>query len=172
MPPRVCTKYQGDYVFIDETYTFLERRITATQSIKISPVGSPTKHRSASPTVAPAATHVPQKSRLSRQVQLVVEENDPDMDADGDEDADAEEENEDETPYCFCQKQSYGDVSTSLSRYISTCAHDYLLYSQMIACDNEGGCPYEWVRTKKSFIEFIVLNLLFVFSVPFGLRRP
>ncbi|PPQ91369.1 hypothetical protein CVT25_004136 [Psilocybe cyanescens] len=86
-----------------------KRRITATQSIKISPVGSPAKHRSASPTIAPAAAHVPQKSRLSRQVQLVVEDNDQDMDADGDEEADAEEDNEDETLYCFCQKQSYGD---------------------------------------------------------------
>ena len=48
-----------------------------------------------------------QKSRLSRQIRPPVE--DIDMDADGDEDA--EEENEDETLYCFCQKQSYGDVS-------------------------------------------------------------
>jgi len=40
------------------------------------------------------------------------------MDAEGEEDG----EGEDENLYCFCQKQSYGD---------------------MIACDNDD-CPYEW----------------------------
>ncbi|KAF8163780.1 hypothetical protein B0H34DRAFT_651391 [Crassisporium funariophilum] len=100
-----------------------KRRITTATSIKISPAASPMKHRSASPTTAAASTsHVTQqKSRLSRQIHPPVE--DVDMDAEGDEEAEAEEENEDETLYCFCQKQSYGD---------------------MIACDNEGGCPYEW----------------------------
>ena len=49
-----------------------------------------------------------QKSRLSRQIRPPVAE-DLDMDAEGDDDA--EEELEDETLYCFCQKQSYGDVS-------------------------------------------------------------
>lgn len=86
----------------------------------ITPAVTPTKHRSASPaTVTLTATHVTQqKSRLSRQIRPPPE--DLDMDADGEDDA---EENEDETLYCFCQKQSYGD---------------------MIACDNEEGCPYEW----------------------------
>ncbi|KAJ7775876.1 hypothetical protein B0H14DRAFT_2538735 [Mycena olivaceomarginata] len=37
-------------------------------------------------------------------------------------DVDAEGEDEDKNLYCFCQKQSYGD---------------------MIACDNDD-CPYEW----------------------------
>jgi len=35
----------------------------------------------------------------------------------------ADDDAEDERLYCFCQKQSYGD---------------------MVACDNENGCPYEW----------------------------
>ncbi|KAF8800528.1 hypothetical protein BYT27DRAFT_6833664 [Phlegmacium glaucopus] len=98
-----------------------KRRLNATNSIKITPAVTPTKHRSASPaTVAVTTTHATQqKSRLSRQIRLPVE--DIDMDADGDHDE--EEEIEDETLYCICQKQSYGD---------------------MIACDNEDGCPYEW----------------------------
>ena len=55
-----------------------------------------------------ATTHATQqKSRLSRQIRPLTE--DLDLDADGDDDA--EEEIEDETLYCFCQKQSYGDVS-------------------------------------------------------------
>ena len=43
------------------------------------------------------------------------------MDADGDEEGDGEEEVEDETLYCFCRKQSYGDVSFVLYLYISVC---------------------------------------------------
>ena len=93
---------------------FQERRLNATNSIKITPAVTPTKHRSASPaTVTLTTTHVTQqKSRLSRQIRPPIE--DIDMDADGDDDA--EEENEDETLYCFCQKQSYGDVSTFYHR--------------------------------------------------------
>ena len=56
-----------------------------------------------------------QKSRLSRQIRPLAE--DLDMDADGDDDA--EEENEDETLYCFCQKQSYGDVSICYKRSVN-----------------------------------------------------
>ncbi|KAF9524487.1 hypothetical protein CPB83DRAFT_861235 [Crepidotus variabilis] len=102
-----------------------KRRTTTNTSIKISPAASPTKHRSASPASATPAAHTQIKSRLSRQVHPPPpEEDDHDLDGEGeDEDADAEEDNEDETLYCFCQKQSYGD---------------------MIACDNEGACPYEW----------------------------
>ncbi|EEB88466.1 hypothetical protein MPER_13687, partial [Moniliophthora perniciosa FA553] len=49
---------------------------------------------------------------------------DADEDAEGDEEADGEEDDDaDDKLYCFCQKTSYGD---------------------MIACDNEGSCPYEW----------------------------
>lgn len=88
--------------------TFQERRLNATNSIKITPAVTPTKHRSASPsTVVATTTHATQqKSRLSRQIRLPAE--DPDMDAEGDDDA--EDEIEDETLYCICQKQSYGDV--------------------------------------------------------------
>ena len=97
-------------------HTFQERRLNATNSIKITPTATPTKHRSASPaTVTLTTTHVTQqKSRLSRQIRPPAE--DLDMDADGDDDA--EEENEDETLYCFCQKQSYGDVSICYSRSV------------------------------------------------------
>ena len=63
------------------------------------------------------------------------------MDADGDDDA--EEEVEDETPYCFCQKQSYGDVSICFRRRVRFSSN--CVSFQMIACDNEDGCPYEWV---------------------------
>ncbi|KAF9476414.1 hypothetical protein BDN70DRAFT_882463 [Pholiota conissans] len=100
-----------------------KRRITQNASIKISPAATPTKHRSASPTTISAPVpHTQPKSRLSRQVHPPTEEEDNDMDADGDEEGLDEDENDDEL-YCFCRKQSYGD---------------------MIACDNEGQCPYEW----------------------------
>ena len=57
-----------------------------------------------------STTHATQqKSRLSRQIRPPE---DLDIDADGDDDA--EDEIEDETLYCFCQKQSYGDVSIYL----------------------------------------------------------
>ncbi|KAF9053321.1 hypothetical protein BJ165DRAFT_1413483 [Panaeolus papilionaceus] len=97
-----------------------KRRVTTTTSIKISPAASPTKHRSQSPAATAAASHTTQKSRLSKQIHPPVQ--DVESDAEPDEGV-VEEEAEDETLYCFCQKQSYGD---------------------MIACDNEGGCPYEW----------------------------
>ncbi|PPQ71563.1 hypothetical protein CVT26_010420 [Gymnopilus dilepis] len=105
------------------THATKKRRVTTTTSIKISPAATPTKHRSVSPATVTPATHVQQKSRLSRQIQLRAVESDQDMDAEGDDEVEEEEDPEDERLYCFCQKQSYGD---------------------MIACDNEGGCPYEW----------------------------
>ncbi|KAJ6604202.1 hypothetical protein DFH09DRAFT_967389 [Mycena vulgaris] len=100
-----------------------KRRVTATvpTSIKLAPVAAPTPpRRSASPltsaAVANSHAHTSHKrSRLSRQIHP---REDVDMDADGEEDG----EGEDENLYCFCQKQSYGD---------------------MIACDNDD-CPYEW----------------------------
>ncbi|KAJ7169478.1 hypothetical protein C8R46DRAFT_896488 [Mycena filopes] len=101
-----------------------KRRITTTvpTSIKLAPVASPTAtpRRSASPltsaAVANSHSHNSHKrSRLSRQIHP---REDVDMDAEGEEDG----EGEDENLYCFCQKQSYGD---------------------MIACDNDD-CPYEW----------------------------
>lgn len=99
---------------------YKKRRLTTTSSIKLS--SSPTKHRSASPTTtAPLITSQRTASRLSRQVTARREsefEDEAEEDVEG-EDMDAE----DERLYCFCQKQSYGD---------------------MIACDNEGQCPYEW----------------------------
>ncbi|KAJ7042650.1 hypothetical protein C8F04DRAFT_1252067 [Mycena alexandri] len=101
-----------------------KRRVTATApaSIKLAPVATPTAtpRRSASPltsaTAASSHAHNSHKrSRLSRQIHP---REDVDMDAEGEEDG----EGEDENLYCFCQKQSYGD---------------------MIACDNDD-CPYEW----------------------------
>jgi chromatin modification-related protein YNG2 len=88
------------------------RKTTITTSIKITPA-SPTKHRSASPaSVTPAHGYTQQKSRLSRQVHPPVEEDEDDMDVDGegDEDEGEVEDDNDETLYCFCRKQSYGDV--------------------------------------------------------------
>ena len=62
------------------------------------------------------------------------------MDADGDDDAD--EENDEETLYCFRRKQSYGDVSICY-RSVNFLYNRFSF--QMIACDNEDGCPYAWV---------------------------
>ncbi|KAF8213505.1 hypothetical protein K438DRAFT_1956883 [Mycena galopus ATCC 62051] len=99
-----------------------ERRITAAPtSIKLAPVVAATPpRRSASPltTSVAANSHSSsshKRSRLSRQIHPREE---MDVDAEGEE----EGEGEDENLYCFCQKQSYGD---------------------MIACDNDD-CPYEW----------------------------
>jgi chromatin modification-related protein YNG2 len=73
-----------------------------------------------------------------------------------------EEENEDETLYCFCQKQSYGDVRVNFLREMSHGSH--FRSSQMIACDNDDGCPYEWVCFSHS--PFSLINCLssFIFS--------
>jgi len=69
------------------------------------------------------------------------------MDAEGEEDAEGEDaDGEDERLYCFCQKQSYGDVS--LSPYFLVAflvALKLTLIMQIIACNNEGECPFEWV---------------------------
>ncbi|KAJ6626837.1 hypothetical protein B0H10DRAFT_1996778 [Mycena sp. CBHHK59/15] len=101
-----------------------KRRITTTPSsasIKLNPVAIPTPpRRSASPLTSVSASNIHahtshKRSRLSRQIHP---REDVDMDGEGEEDG----EGEDENLYCFCQKQSYGD---------------------MIACDNDD-CPYEW----------------------------
>ncbi|KAJ6519426.1 hypothetical protein C8R45DRAFT_951445 [Mycena sanguinolenta] len=99
-----------------------KRRLTAAPtSIKLAPVIPPTPpRRSASPLTTSVAANAHssshKRSRLSRQIHPSREE--MDVDAEGEEEA----EGEDENLYCFCQKQSYGD---------------------MIACDNDD-CPYEW----------------------------
>ncbi|KAJ7655209.1 hypothetical protein DFH06DRAFT_1201912 [Mycena polygramma] len=96
-----------------------KRRITAPTSIKLAPVAAPSPpRRSASPLTSATVSNSHsshKRSRLSRQIHP---REDADMDAEGEEDG----EGEDENLYCFCQKQSYGD---------------------MIACDNDD-CPYEW----------------------------
>ncbi|KAL0946387.1 hypothetical protein HGRIS_012617 [Hohenbuehelia grisea] len=104
-----------------------KRRLGATTSIKIT-ARAPTP-----PTAAATASAPLPRSRLSRQIHPAPSKAPPpvdvDMDAEADDDADEDEEDdedpdaEDESLYCFCQKRSYGD---------------------MIACDNEGKCPYEW----------------------------
>ena len=89
---------------------FKERRLTTTTSIKLpSPAPMPTAHQTATST----------RSRLSRQSHAVRaqqhEEEDLDADADGDEEVEGDDAEDDLTLYCFCNKQSYGDVSrTSL----------------------------------------------------------
>jgi len=92
-----------------------KRRLTTTTSIKL-PSPAP---------VQPLSGSIHPRSRLSRQVTLKdVEESEPDADADaeGEEDIEGEDAEDDSTPYCFCRKQSYGD---------------------MIGCDNPN-CPYQW----------------------------
>jgi len=59
--------------------------------------------------VLPTIAHTQQKSRLSRQVHPPPQYSKEEADAEEGGDLE-EEENEDETLYCFCQKQSYGDV--------------------------------------------------------------
>ena len=94
-----------------DTSSRLERRATAASSTKLSSV-SPTKHRSASPTTTAIVVSQRTASRLSRQA---IPRVDTDMD-EGDEDAEGEDaDGDDERLYCFCQKQSYGDVSVSSS---------------------------------------------------------
>jgi chromatin modification-related protein YNG2 len=146
--------------------------VTAAASIKISPAASP-KHRSASPTVLPATAHTQQKSRLSRQVHPPPEYSKSDADEEGGDME--EEENEDETLYCFCQKQSYGDVSVdSYRRKNSFSSH--LAFLQMIACDNDDGCPYEWVCFIQHTLRRIVSHrssFPFQFHLPcVGLKQP
>ncbi|KAF9075440.1 hypothetical protein BDP27DRAFT_1315029 [Rhodocollybia butyracea] len=100
-------------------------RSTSSPSIKLPPAIS----RSISPAATvPPKTAPSRSSRLSRQIHPPVDEDIEmaDEDAEGDEDlgdADDGDDAEDDKLYCFCQKSSYGD---------------------MIACDNEDGCPYEW----------------------------
>ncbi|KAF9478668.1 hypothetical protein BDN70DRAFT_835664 [Pholiota conissans] len=95
-----------------------KRRLTTTTSIKLpspAPIGTPSHQ---------AGSH--SRSRLSRQSHTartqVQEEEDLDADAEGEEDIGEEDGEEDLTLYCFCHKQSYGD---------------------MIGCDNPD-CPYQW----------------------------
>ncbi len=94
-----------------------ERRITTNTSLKLS---SP----------APAATlgATTPRSRVSRQARIAEEEDDldpeADADAEGEDDPEGEEgDEEDTTLYCFCHKQSYGDVN----RYVSFTLYDYLM---------------------------------------------
>ena len=79
---------------------FTERRITTNTALKLS---------------SPARGFAPQamsRSRPSRQAQIIEPEEDfLDADAEGEEDYEAEDAEEDSTLYCFCNKQSYGDVS-------------------------------------------------------------
>ncbi|KAM6500048.1 hypothetical protein JOM56_003062 [Amanita muscaria] len=97
------------------------RRLGTSASIKLT---TPSRRRSASPaTTVTTTTHTHQRSRLSRQV-MPPEESEEE--AEGEENAEEMEDvdaDDDDKIYCFCRKKSFGD---------------------MIACDNEGNCPYEW----------------------------
>jgi len=99
------------------------------------------------------------RSRLSRQSHSLrvqqQEEEDLDADADGDEDVEGDDAEEDLTLYCFCHKQSYGDVSiNSLDMFLlSTRRLKYTSltsFQQMIGCDN-AACPYQWVSLASFF---------------------
>ncbi|KAJ3722157.1 hypothetical protein DFJ43DRAFT_1093352 [Lentinula guzmanii] len=99
-------------------------RSTASPSIKLPPAG----RRSNSPVATPLTKSTVRSSRLSRQIHPPpaddIEMGDEDAEGDDDlEEADDADDGEDDKLYCFCQRSSYGD---------------------MIACDNEGNCPYEW----------------------------
>ncbi|PPQ67591.1 hypothetical protein CVT25_012085 [Psilocybe cyanescens] len=94
-----------------------KRRLNTNTSIKLP---------SPAPVTIPQHSTTTSRSRLSRQTQAArvqqQEEEDPDADAEGEEDLEGDADEEDLTLYCFCHKQSYGD---------------------MIGCDNPD-CPYQW----------------------------
>ena len=106
----------------------------------------PTAHHTATST----------RSRLSRQSHAVrvqqQEEEDLDADADGDEEIEGDDAEDDLTLYCFCNKQSYGDVSRNflLMFHISIRRLNDTSFLQMIGCDNET-CPYQWVSWASFF---------------------
>ena len=84
--------------------------MTAAPSIKV-PATAWAQKRSASPTVQPATSQTShQRSRLSRQIHPVTPERDEDEDAEGDEDVEGDD-GDDNKIYCYCQQQSFGDVS-------------------------------------------------------------
>ncbi|PPQ63133.1 hypothetical protein CVT24_005773 [Panaeolus cyanescens] len=92
-----------------------KRKINANTSIKLpspAPVSAP----------PPTSHSRPRAARSTQVIQIPTQEDELDQDADGDEDFEAEDAEEDLTLYCFCNKQSYGD---------------------MIGCDNPH-CPYQW----------------------------
>jgi hypothetical protein len=92
-----------DYVMTVAKSPFTERRLTSNTAMKLS---SPTRG-STPQTVS--------RSRPPRQAQIIEpEDDDLDADAEGEEEYEAEDAEEDSTLYCFCKKQSYGDVSTHI----------------------------------------------------------
>ncbi|KAF8165697.1 hypothetical protein B0H34DRAFT_690096 [Crassisporium funariophilum] len=96
---------------------YKKRRLTTNTAIKL-PSPAP-----ATQTALHHSTSAQSRSRLSRQSHVARhQQEEEDLDADGDEDVEGEDAEEDLTEYCFCQKQSYGD---------------------MIGCDNPD-CPYQW----------------------------
>ncbi|KAK7444073.1 hypothetical protein VKT23_015471 [Stygiomarasmius scandens] len=135
-----------------------KRRVTATTSAASPSIKLPASGHSRSGSPATTSTHhnkssTHTRSRLSRQIHPAPTrarrvdiqddedaEGDDDADADADADGDAdvdmdggegeldgegeeEDEGDDDSLYCICQRKSFGD---------------------MIACDNESDCPYEW----------------------------
>ncbi|KAE9397446.1 hypothetical protein BT96DRAFT_73150 [Gymnopus androsaceus JB14] len=95
--------------------------VSGSPSIKLPP------SRSISPAAPATKTASHTRSRLSRQsypaprrnvIEDTEEEEEPEI-----EEAEVDDEDDDHKLYCFCQKPSAGD---------------------MIACDNNSACPYEW----------------------------
>ncbi|KAF9559677.1 hypothetical protein CPC08DRAFT_690862 [Agrocybe pediades] len=96
-----------------------KRKINANTSIKL-PSPAPVAVQSHS-TASHSRSRLSRQSTARAQQQQQQEEEDLDADAEGEEDIEEDAE-EDLTLYCFCHKQSYGD---------------------MIGCDNPD-CPYQW----------------------------
>ncbi|PFH46077.1 hypothetical protein AMATHDRAFT_156523 [Amanita thiersii Skay4041] len=106
------------------------RRLAPTASIKLTTgsLSTPTRQqlhrRSASPaTTSHTHPHAHGRSRLSRRVLPPEDESEEEEEEEEEEAPATATVEEDDKIYCFCQKKSFGD---------------------MIACDNEGNCPYEW----------------------------
>ncbi|GAW04052.1 hypothetical protein F5879DRAFT_961604 [Lentinula edodes] len=97
-----------------------KRKVTSSPSIKLPP------SRSISPATPATKSASHTRSRLSRQTYPPPRHNkieEPEEDEDDEPEAEGDDEDDDHKLYCFCQKPSAGD---------------------MIACDNNSGCPYEW----------------------------
>ena len=101
---KTCNLFRDEQC-TESRLSLSERRLTTNTSLKIS---SP----------APLATlgATASRSRVSKQTRIAEEEEDldpeADADAEGEDDPEGEDaEEEDTTLYCFCNKQSYGDVN-------------------------------------------------------------
>lgn len=109
----------------------VERRLNGQPSIKL---------RAPTPVPMTGSTGYSGRGRPGRPKAQVEMEVEPELDAELEEEMDEE----DLTLYCFCQKRSYGDVSSCRLFLVAQLLKG--LPTQMIGCDN-ADCPYQWVTS-------------------------